>query len=51
MTHTHDITRPPKDLIDALREVGAATVAGTLGHMGFVIRIWSVLWRRTPESR
>ena len=35
MTHTSDITRPPKDLIDALREIGAATVAGTLGHMGF----------------
>ena len=35
MTHTPDITRPPKDLIDALREIGAATVAGTLGHMGF----------------
>ncbi len=34
MTHTPDITRPPKDLIDALREIGAATVAGTLGHMG-----------------
>ena len=35
MTHTPDITRPPKDLIDALRDIGAATVAGTLGHMGF----------------
>ena len=35
MTHTPDITRPPRDLIDALREIGAATVAGTLGHMGF----------------
>jgi regulator of RNase E activity RraA len=35
MTHTPDITRPPKDLVDALREIGAATVAGTLGHMGF----------------
>jgi len=35
MTHTPDITRPPKDLIDALRGIGAATVAGTLGHMGF----------------
>ena len=23
MTHTPDITRPPKDLIDALREIGA----------------------------
>ncbi|MGO6983116.1 ribonuclease activity regulator RraA [Rhizobium leguminosarum] len=35
MTHTSDITRPPKELIDALKEIGAATVAGTLGHMGF----------------
>ncbi|MBY2987706.1 ribonuclease activity regulator RraA [Rhizobium leguminosarum] len=35
MTHTPDITRPPKDMIDALREIGAATVSGTLGHMGF----------------
>ena len=33
MTHTPDITRPPKELIDALKEIGAATVAGTLGHM------------------
>ena len=35
MTHTPDITRPPKDLIEALKDIGAATVAGTLGHMGF----------------
>lgn len=35
MTHTPDITRPPKGMIDALKEIGAATVAGTLGHMGF----------------
>ncbi|WP_064707283.1 ribonuclease activity regulator RraA [Rhizobium bangladeshense] len=35
MTHTPDITRPPRDLIDALKEIGAATIAGTLGHMGF----------------
>ncbi|ANL36791.1 ribonuclease activity regulator RraA [Rhizobium phaseoli] len=35
MTHTSDITRPPKELIDALKEIGAATVSGTLGHMGF----------------
>src|SRR3954467_14739861 len=35
MTHTSDITRPSKDLIDALKDRGAATVAGTLGHMGF----------------
>ncbi|NKF33513.1 ribonuclease activity regulator RraA, partial [Pseudomonas sp. BGM005] len=35
MTHTSDITRPPKELIDALKEIGAATVSGTLGLMGF----------------
>ena len=35
MTHTPGITRPPKELIDALKGIGAATVAGTLGHMGF----------------
>ncbi len=35
MTETSNITRPPKDLIDALKGIGAATVAGTLGHMGF----------------
>ena len=35
MTQTSDITRPPKELIDALKEIGAATIAGTLGHMGF----------------
>jgi regulator of RNase E activity RraA len=35
MTHIPDIKRPPKDLIDALKGIGAATIAGTLGHMGF----------------
>ncbi|WP_028746631.1 ribonuclease activity regulator RraA [Rhizobium mesoamericanum] len=35
MTHIPDITRPPKDLIAELKGIGAATVAGTLGHMGF----------------
>jgi regulator of RNase E activity RraA len=35
MTHISDIVRPPKELIEGLREIGAATVAGTLGHMGF----------------
>jgi regulator of RNase E activity RraA len=34
MTHTPDINRPPKEIIDALSEIGAATIAGTLGHMG-----------------
>ena len=31
---TKDITRPPKHQIDALRALGAATVAGTLAHLG-----------------
>jgi regulator of RNase E activity RraA len=29
------ITRPSKDLIERLKGIGAATVAGTLGHMGY----------------
>jgi regulator of RNase E activity RraA len=29
------ITRPPKEMIEALKGIGAATVAGTLGHMGY----------------
>ena len=32
---TNDIVRPPRQLIDGLRQLGAATIAGTLGHMGF----------------
>jgi len=35
MIKTADINRPPKHLIEGLRNLGAATVAGTLGHMGF----------------
>jgi len=35
MTKTNSITRPPKEMIEALKDIGAATVAGTLGHMGF----------------
>lgn len=35
MSKSADITRPPKHLIEGLRSLGAATVAGTLGHMGF----------------
>ena len=34
MTHTPDITRPPCDIVEKLGALGAATVAGTLGHMG-----------------
>lgn len=29
-----DIARPDNELVAALREMGAATIAGTLGHMG-----------------
>lgn len=29
-----DIARPDKELVAALHEMGAATIAGTLGHMG-----------------
>lgn len=35
MSVSLDINRPSKHLIDGLRSLGAATVAGTLGHMGF----------------
>jgi regulator of RNase E activity RraA len=35
MTQIPGIVRPPRAMIDALRDIGAATVAGTLGHMGF----------------
>jgi regulator of RNase E activity RraA len=35
ITHTPDITRPSPALIEGLRGLGSATIAGTLGHMGF----------------
>lgn len=35
MTNIPAITRPSKEIIDALKDIGTATVAGTLGHMGF----------------
>ena len=35
MTKNVDIQRPSKHLIEGLRGLGAATIAGTLGHMGF----------------
>lgn len=35
MIKTADIQRPSKHLIEGLRSLGAATIAGTLGHMGF----------------
>ena len=30
-----DITRPSKELVAGLKALGSATIAGTLGHMGF----------------
>ncbi|MHA6297557.1 ribonuclease activity regulator RraA [Devosia sp. CAU 1758] len=35
MTKSADIERPPRHLIEGLKSLGAATIAGTLGHMGF----------------
>ena len=35
MTKGAEIIRPAKHLIEGLRGLGAATIAGTLGHMGF----------------
>ena len=35
-THTPDIVRPPKELVDGLREVGAATAAGELKKLGII---------------
>ena len=35
MITSADIQRPARHLIEGLRGLGAATVAGTLGHMGF----------------
>jgi len=34
MIETSDITRPPREWVDAIREIGAATVASTLFKMG-----------------
>ncbi len=34
-TKIPDFKRPSKDVIDALKEIGTATVAGSLGHSGF----------------
>jgi regulator of RNase E activity RraA len=34
MTHTPGITRPPQELVDGLRAVGAASASSTLAHMG-----------------
>ena len=35
MTKGAEILRPSKHLIEGLKDLGAATIAGTLGHMGF----------------
>ena len=34
MTHTPDITRPPKELVDGILALGAALASSTLAHMG-----------------
>jgi regulator of RNase E activity RraA len=34
MIETNDITRPPAELIEALKQIGAATASSTLSHMG-----------------
>ena len=34
MITTPDISRPPKEWVEALREIGAATASSTLAHMG-----------------
>lgn len=34
MTHTPDITRPPKELVEALARIGAATASAELTHLG-----------------
>ena len=35
-THTPDIIRPPQEIVDGLREVGAATCGGELKKLGIV---------------
>jgi regulator of RNase E activity RraA len=35
MIQSEDIQRPAKRLIDELKQLGSATIAGTLGHSGF----------------
>lgn len=34
VVETQDITRPPADLVEAIRKIGAATASGVLFHMG-----------------
>ncbi len=34
MTTTPDITRPPREWVEALQHIGAATTASTIAHMG-----------------
>jgi regulator of RNase E activity RraA len=34
MIKTNDITRPPQKTVDALKEIGAANISGTLNRMG-----------------
>ncbi|WP_421726706.1 ribonuclease activity regulator RraA [Bauldia sp.] len=34
MVETEDITRPPREWVEALQDIGAATASSTLAHMG-----------------
>jgi regulator of RNase E activity RraA len=34
LIQTEDITRPPAELVDRIRQIGAATASSTLAHMG-----------------
>jgi hypothetical protein len=36
MTTTEDIRRPPADLVEQVRRMGAATATSTLFHLGIV---------------
>ena len=46
MTHTPNITRPPRPIVDALQKIGSATIAGELFNMG--VRHPNI---RGPQSR
>jgi regulator of RNase E activity RraA len=46
VTHTPDISRPPAAIVERLRQIGAATVAGTLFYMGIrkPFMVGPVMW-------
>ena len=56
MTDTPKIVRPRRDLVDAIRAIGAATASATLAHMGIrncfiegpVARTPTARWWRVP---